>query len=39
VQPAVVFTFAFIALVILAVVVVRNRRERAGKRTPTDRTP
>jgi hypothetical protein len=39
VQPAFAFTFAFIALVILAVVVIKNRRDRATSRTPTDRTP
>jgi len=39
VQPAIVFTFAFLALVILALVVVENRRDRTADRTPTDRTP
>jgi hypothetical protein len=39
VQPAIVFTFAFLALVILALVVVKNRRDRTADRTPTDRTP
>jgi hypothetical protein len=39
VQPAIVFTFAFLALVILALVVAKNRRDRAADRTPTDRTP